>query len=381
MANRQAIIDRLIKNSAEVITEDELKSRLNSGEQLTHYIGFEISGYVHIGQGILSALVMKDLTDLGVKCTVWLADWHTAINDKLDGTRETAAKIGKGYFTEALKACLVAVGVDLRLIEFRLASDWYQKDGLYYQSLVVKISQNVTLGRMKRSISIMGRSEKESVDMAKLTYPAMQVADIFYQNIDIAHAGMDQRKAHVIMRDVADSVRSFFPDKIKSKDKPIALHHPLLIGLQKPPQESTEKSDEEETAIAMKMSKSKPDSAVWVHDSEAEIERKIKKAFCPEKIVENNPILNWAKHLLFWNRTEPFKIDRKPEHGGGVEFTDFASLEKAYAAGEIHPMDLKAAVAKELIALLQPVRDHFAKPEIAAHKAELDKVFQQKSRA
>jgi len=163
---------------------------------------------------------------------------------------------------------------------------------------------------------------------------------------------MDQRKAHVVMRDVFSKV-------VPNKPKPIAMHHPLIDGL---------------TGEA-KMSKSKPDAAVFIHDAENEIVRKIKKAFCPEKTVEANPILNWTKNLLFWNRTKPFVIERKPEHGGSVEFTTYKDLETAFASGEVHPMDLKGSVAKELIELLAPVREHFAKPEVAAKKAELDKVL------
>jgi len=33
--------------------------------------------------------------------------------------------------------------------------------------------------------------------------------------------------------------------------------------------------------VEAKMSKSKPDSAVYMHDSPQEIQRKIKNAFCP----------------------------------------------------------------------------------------------------
>ncbi|MFH1353688.1 MAG: tyrosine--tRNA ligase [bacterium] len=376
MSDREKIIERLVKNSAEIITEDEFRQRLASSDILTHYIGFEISGYVHLGQGIMSALVMKDLTDLGVKCTVWLADWHTAINDKLDGTRETAARIGKGYFTEAMRASMLCVGLDPNQVEFRLATDWYAKDTLYYRDLVVKISQNVTLGRMKRSITIMGRKEDEKIDLAKLSYPAMQVADIFYQNIDIVHAGMDQRKAHVIMRDVSDNIQTFFGDKITNKDKPIALHHPLLTGLQKPVTWPVpEGTDQRDAIMEMKMSKSKPNSAIWVHDSKEEIQHKINKAFCPEKEIKFNPILNWIGHILFWDRQKPFCIERKPEHGGGAEFTSYQELEQAYAAGDIHPMDLKSAAAKELIQLLKPARDHFAQPDVAAKKSELDNLL------
>lgn len=383
MPEKSEIINRLIKNLAEVITEDEFRERLASGEQLTHYIGFEISGYVHIGQGLMSALVIKDLQDLGVKCTIWLADWHSAINEKLDGKKETAAAIGKGYFTEAMKAAFMAVGANPNQVEFRLASEWYDKDAGRYWDLVRQVMQHTTLSRMLRSIDIMGREAGSDVESAKLLYPAMQVADIIFQNLDIAHAGMDQRKAHVVMRDVADKIQ---PDK----SKPIALHHPLLTGLVlsgnvevgeasgassiRGPGKIEETLDGK-LQIKLKMSKSKSDSAIFIHDSEAEIESKIRKAFCPEKETENNPILNWTKNLLFWNRTAPFIIARKAEHGGNVEFMTYEDLEKAYGAGEVHPMDLKAAVAKELITLLEPVRAHFAKTDVAAKKAELDKVL------
>jgi tyrosyl-tRNA synthetase len=378
MPKKDEIIKRLIANSAEIITEPEFNERISSNKKLTHYIGFEISGYVHIGQGIMSALIMKDLTDLGVQCTVWLADWHSAINEKLDGKKETAARIGQGYFTEAIKACFKAVGGDPEKLEFRLASEWYAHDPMRYWELVVKVMQHTTQARLQRSISIMGRKEGSEVDGAKLMYPAMQVADILYQGIDIAHAGMDQRKAHVVMRDVADKI-------VTDKPKPIALHHSLIMGLQLPVE-----TDLRNTAVhaernkmelthdlkeRIKMSKSDPDSAILIHDQEEVIERKVRKAFCPEKETQVNPILNWTKHLLFWNRTEPFKIERKPEHGGTKEFISYEELEKVYAEGELHPMDLKTAAARELTELLAPVREHCAQPEVAAKKAELDKVL------
>ena len=291
MTEKQEIIKRLQNNLAEIITSEEFEgliSRIESGEKVTHYIGFEISGYVHIGQGIMSALVIKDLQALGVKCTIWLADWHTAINHKLDGSKETAAKIGKGYFTEAMKACLMAVGADVEMVEFRLASEWYAKDAMGYWDTVMKVAQNTTLARMQRSISIMGKEEGQDVELATLLYPAMQVADIFYQNIAIAHSSMDQRKAHVVMRDVAGKV-------IPMKPKPVALHHALIDSL----------------TGDTKMSKSKPDSAVFIDDDAEVIASKIKKAFCEEKNIEKNPILNWTKNILFWNRTAPFVIERE----------------------------------------------------------------------
>jgi tyrosyl-tRNA synthetase len=216
---------------------------------------------------------------------------------------------------------------------------------------------------MLRSIDIMGREQGTDIELAKLLYPAMQAADIFYQGVDIVHAGMDQRKAHVIARDTALKIDNKLFSSQKPQ-KPIALHHHLLQSLN-----GKDKED--------KMSKSDPDSAIFVHDEPEEIERKIKQAFAPEKEVEHNPILNWTDRLLFWNRGDkPFRIERAEKHGGNVEFSSYKALEEAYAGGNVHPMDLKSAVAKELIELLAPVCEHFAKPEIAAKKAELDKILQ-----
>jgi len=129
----------------------------------------------------------------------------------------------------------------------------------------------------------------------------------------------------------------------------------------------------------MKMSKSNSNSAIWVHDEPEVIEEKLKQAFCPEKEIKYNPVLNWVGHVLFWDRSTPFVIEREEKHGGTIEFAIYEDLEKAYATGDVHPMDLKATVAKELIELLAPVREHFAKPEIASKKAELDDVLAKKN--
>ncbi|MGH7928225.1 MAG: tyrosine--tRNA ligase, partial [Candidatus Binatia bacterium] len=87
------------------------------------------------------------------------------------------------------------------------------------------------------------------------------------------------------------------------------------------------------------------------------------------------PILNWTRHVLFWHRKErPFVILNQKD-GGEKKFATYEELNRAYAAGDVHPADLKAAVAKELIDLLTPIREHFARPEIAAKKEELDKVL------
>ncbi len=48
----------------EVLTVDELRQYLETGVKLKHYIGFEISGYIHIGTGIVSLSKVVDLQRL-----------------------------------------------------------------------------------------------------------------------------------------------------------------------------------------------------------------------------------------------------------------------------------------------------------------------------
>ena len=118
---------------------------------------------------------------------------------------------------------------------------------------MVDVSKNTSLARMMRSITIMGRKEGDAVDFAKLIYPPMQVADIFAQGINMPHAGIDQRKAQVIARDVALKLKeNALFDKQGKKIKPVAVHHHLLLGLGKPPIWPVPKEQMQELLICFK---------------------------------------------------------------------------------------------------------------------------------
>ena len=366
---RVALIER---NTAEILGREELRTLLASGMTLQHYIGFEISGRAHLGTGIVSMAKVRDLAAAGVQCRVFLADWHTWINDKLGGDRDVIRRIASGYFTEAMRASLLCVGGDPASLQFLLASDLYDEHPDYWAT-VIDVSKNTTLGRMQRSITILGRQEGEGVDFAKLIYPAMQAADIFAQGVHIAHAGMDQRKAHVIARDVALQLRVA---PLRNDDgraiKPVAMHHPLLLGLRQPPVWPVPPDAARDVYASMKMSKSDPRSAVFIHDSPDEIRDKIRRAFCPPAEVEFNPVLDWLDKIVFRIAGAPVRIDRTPQNGGPVSFESYDELADAYARGALHPMDAKAGLTERLVELLEPARAHFAKPEHAAMLAEID---------
>lgn len=369
----------LIKqNTEEILTEEDLISLIKSNNNLKHYIGFEISGKIHLGTGLICMSKVKDLQKAGIEVNIFLADWHTWINDKLGGDRKIIKKVAVGYFKEGLKACFEAVGGDSKKLNFVLGSNLYHNNDKFWET-VIDVSKNTNLSRIQRSITILGRKEEGKVDFAKLIYPPMQVADIFTQNINICHSGIDQRKAHVIARDVAFLLKeNFLVDNCGKKIKPVAIHHPLILGLQKPSKWPIEKEEIKSLLSTMKMSKSNPDSAIFITDSKDEIIRKINKAFCPEGNVDFNPVVNWAETLIFNNLNEKLIIKRKKEFGGDVVFENIESLKKDFLENKLHPSDLKAAISEKIICILEPVRKHFEKIENKKLLDELDEILSKK---
>lgn len=362
----------ITRNTAEVLTSEELHPLLDSGEPIRHYIGFEISGKVHLGTGLVVMGKIKDFMDAGIECSIWLADWHTWINDKLGGDREVIKRVATGYFAEAMKASLACLGGDPDKLTFRLSTDVYHNNDDFWAT-VIDVSKNTSLARMQRSITILGRGEGDSVDFAKLIYPAMQVADVFTLNVHIAHSGMDQRKAHVIARDVGDRIHVNALHNARGEQiKPIAVHHALLLGLRKPPVWPVPEDRIHDVLTSMKMSKSDPGAAVFVHDDPDTIRAKIGKAFCPPGNTTFNPVLNWLQNLVFSQLDGELRIERSERDGGAVSFATYDDLAKAYANEKLHPMDAKAALTNYLIDLLEPVRTRFAQPEMQAHLAELE---------
>lgn len=366
--------DLIKKNTSEIIGEEELTVMLEKNERLNHYIGFEISGKIHLGTGLFSMMKVKDFIDAGVDCKIFLADWHSWINDKLGGNPEIIKKIAVGYFKEGMKASLLCVGGNPNDLDFVLGSDLYHKNDLYWTTFV-EVCKNTSLSRMQRSITILGRKEGDNVDFAKLLYPGMQVSDIFIQHINLAHAGMDQRKAHVVAREVANKI-SFSP--ILSSDgkqiKPVAIHQPLILGLGKPEKWPIGKEDLHEVFSSMKMSKSKPDTCVFIHDSPEEIKRKINKSFCPEKETFFNPMIDWSEKLIFPIKGK-LEVKRSEKFGGNKTYISIDELKNDYSKGKLHPSDLKSAVADSLIDILRPAREHFSKRGPKKMLEEIEKLM------
>ena len=342
----RASIDRMFANVEEVVGIDHLAgvlsgSNSHGGDNIVRaYIGLEPSGKAHLGWVILAETIRNMLSE-GVNVLILLADWHAWVNDKFGRDMEKISVAGE-YMSEVFRVLLdfPEEGDDSSQLRFMSASE-VMDSGAYWER-VLRCSKGMSLNRARRTFSIMGRTEDSSDDdLAAFFYPPMQAADIFELDIDIAFGGMDQRKAHMYMREVADR---------NGWTKATCIHTPMLSGLKGQTGGRMDSFDH-------KMSKSDSGNAIFVHDTPKQIESKFRKAFLE---VGNpvSPVFEIAAHIVMPHNGE-LRVKPKPEFGEPSTWTDMESFVAAVGSGEIHPFDAKMAVARGLTEVLSPVVEHF----------------------
>jgi len=303
------------RNAVEVVTDDELRALLVKSKKRV-YAGYEPSGEIHLGH-LVTVNKLIDLKEAGFEVVVLLADLHAFLNRK--GTMERV-----GELAEYNKRCFEGLG--LRDVEYVLGSDLQLSPD--YQLMVLRLSQQITLNRAKRSMDEVGRN-MDAPTVSQMIYPIMQMVDIASLNVDAAVGGIDQRKIHMLAREHLVSIG--YP-------APVCIHTPILNGLD-----------------GKKMSSSSG-NYISVADSVDEIEKKCQKAFCPPE-CEENPILQMFQYHIF-PRSGPVTVKRPDKFGGDREFLRFEDLEEAYRKGEIHPLDLKKTAGRYLTEILSCVRDY-----------------------
>lgn len=347
---RIALIKSIAADGGEIVGEEDLPEILASNEPLYTYDGFEPSGQMHVAQGIIRAINTNKMIKAGFTFRMWVADWFGFLNNKMGGDLEKIKKVGE-YFIEIWKAS----GMDLDHVEFLWTSDFVgQRE---YWELVMKVARTTTLNRILRTTEIMGRSEKDELSAAQILYPCMQTADIFgVMKCQVTQLGMDQRKVNMLARQVGPELGFW---------KPVVVSHRMLRGLGAP---IANEGDAVTRAIAAKMSKSVPDSAIFMTDTYDDIKRKITKAYSKDGEITDNPILEYCEFIIFEAHhlkgqenllSDGFVVKRPAQYGGDIAFKTYQELEDAFAKNELSSIDLKTAVIKYLDKLIQPVRNHF----------------------
>lgn len=188
------------------------------------YFGFEPSGRLH--RGILHPVqALKWCHDQGANTLVWVADKHATLNGK--ELHDWSAL--RSYVTDWAGT---------------LTQSWWLSGGTSQKWLDAFLQLSMVAGvkRTLRSIDCAGREvaddNLDGVKMAALNYALLQAVDIHCLDIDIAIGGIDQRKVHMMVRDL-------FP-KLGWK-VPAVIHTSILLDRK-----------------GNKMSKSHPDTCEWL---------------------------------------------------------------------------------------------------------------------
>ena len=320
--------ERITRNTAEVVTDAEIETLAADPDGKRAYVGYEPSGVLHIGH-MLTANKLIDLQAAGFEVTVLLADVHAYLNDKgsFASIRSTA---------ERMRDQFIAYGLDESNTQFVLGSD-FQLDEDYTLDLHA-LELETTLARAERAMSEI--KSGDSVHVSQAVYPLMQALDIPYLGVDLAVGGVEQRKVHMLARDVLPSI---------DREPPTSLHTPLIADL---------------TTGEGKMSSS-AGVTISMEDDRDAITEKVNSAYCPptadpeptdDGIERENPVLQVFEYHVF-PRFETVVVERPEEYGGDLEYEAYERLETDLESGELHPADAKGALAEYLDRLVAPGRD------------------------
>ncbi len=313
----------ITQNTAEVVTDEEVRELAEDPEGKRVYVGYEPSGVLHIGH-LLTANKLIDLQEAGMEVVVLLADVHAYLNGK--GTFEEIEAIA-----ERMRAQFIAYGLDEEHTEFVYGSG-FQLDEEYTLDLH-NLSLETSLNRARRAMAELQSGETAKV--SHLVYPLMQTLDIEYLDLDLAVGGLDQRKVHMLAREELP--------ELGYEVRP-CLHTPIIADL-----ETGEGKMASSEGITISM-----------EDSTAEIEAKINSAFCPpERDPEGdleNPVLELFEYHVF-PRFETVTVERPEQYGGDLPYDDYEALASDLDSGELHPADAKGTLATYLDELIAPGRE------------------------
>jgi tyrosyl-tRNA synthetase len=320
------------RNTEEIVTEQELMDLLKKKKNPSVYCGWSITGRPHFGY-FLPIIKLADFMKAGFKVKILLADLHGA----LDKTPWDLLEKRYEYYLNTIPLMFKCIGSDLKKLKIRKGSDFQISSD--YSFDLLKFSTLCSVHDARKASSDVIKND-ENPKLAGLIYPIMQALDEEYLDVDVQFGGSDQRKIMMFARENLPKMK--YPKRIE-------IMCPLIPGLSE----------------GGKMSASVSYSKIDLLDSPEDIIKKINQAFCPEGIVEGNGVLALIKYVIMSLKEgkENFEINRPEKFGGKIIYEDYGSLEKDYLEKKIHPLDLKKALAEEIVVMLKPIRDFMSDKE------------------
>lgn len=312
------------RNTEEIIGEDELKNLLGGKKKPVVYWGTAPTGRPHVGY-FLPALKIADLLKSGFKVKILLADLHAA----LDNVEWPVLEKRYDYYAKIIPLMIESMGVNTKDLEFVKGSD-YQLKPQYMLDVLRLASMTSVHDATKAASEVVKQGDNPKV--SGIIYPLMQMADEQYLDADAQLGGTDQRKIMVLAREKL----------LKLCYKPrVEILNPLIPGL-----------------IGRKMSSSVESSKIDLLDNEESVRKKLNGADCVAGEPDNG-IMAFLKYVIMTlkkDNKKKFIVKRDKKYGGNLEYSNYEEIEKDFVAKKLHPLDLKNAVADEIIELLKLIQ-------------------------
>jgi len=332
-------LELIKRNTEEIVTLEELEKLLKRKKKPVVYLGTAITGRPHIAY-FLWIHKLADFLKAGFKVKLLLADLHGA----LDNTPWDVLDARYNYYKKLMPLMFKSVGADVKNFEIVKGSDFQLKKE--YISDVLKMSTFTTVRDCNKAASEVVKFG-DNPKLSGLIYPIMQSLDEVYLKVDVQYGGLDQRKILMFARENLPKM---------GYERRVEIMTPIIPGLSE----------------GGKMSSSVESSKIDLLDDEKTVNEKIKRAYCKEGEVEGNGVLAFFKNVVIvikQDSNKKFIVERDEKFGGNLEFERYEDLEKMYANKELHPLDLKNALAKEVNNLLSIIRKNRKELEKLSKKA------------
>ena len=190
--NPEKIAELLTRGVAEVISQEDLEKKLQSGKQLRIKLGIDpTSPNIHLGRSV-PLLKLKDFQDLGHKIVFIIGDFTGVIGDTSDKdserpmlTADVVKKNLKSYIAQASKI------IDIKKTEIHYNSAWLKK--LTYAEIGTQADAFSLHEFITRENIAKRLDQGKRISLRELLYPLMQGFDSVKIKSDVEIGGTDQK--------------------------------------------------------------------------------------------------------------------------------------------------------------------------------------------
>ena len=205
----------------EVLTEDDLVSKLKSKKQLTIKVGFDPTAPdLHLGHTVILNK-MRHFQDLGHKVVFLIGDFTGRIGDP-SGKNKTRPSLDKEELEKNAKTYSDQVFQILNkdLTDIRFNSEWCEDLGA---DGIIGLASKYNLGRMLERDDFSKRYKaNQQIAIHEFLYPLIQAYDSIALNADVEMGGTDQKFNLLVGRELQ---RAF------DQEPQVCITLPILEGL------------------------------------------------------------------------------------------------------------------------------------------------------